>query len=44
MNMPIMVKVSLFSVIIFTYRMLWFFTLSKDGHVIHRARKLKMDS
>lgn len=31
--MPIMVKVSQFSVIIFTYRMLWFFTLSKDGHV-----------
>lgn len=33
MNMPIMAKVSELSVIIFTYRMLWFFTLSKDGHV-----------
>lgn len=32
-NMPIMVKVLQFSVIIFTYRMLWFFTLSKNGHV-----------
>lgn len=31
--MPIMVKVLQFSVIIFTYRMLWFFTLSKNGHV-----------
>lgn len=28
-----MVKVSQFSVTIFTHRMLWFFTLSKEGHV-----------